>query len=41
MRKLIKSGILERLCEWHFDIFGLIEKGLAVDLNTLHKIKNH
>jgi len=25
----------ERLLEWHFDIFGLIEKGLAIDINTL------
>ena len=25
------------LCEWHFDIFGLIKKGLAVDINTLTK----
>ncbi len=23
------------LFEWHFDIFGLIEKGLAIDINTL------
>ena len=26
-----------KLCEWHFDIFGLIEKGLAIDINTLDK----
>jgi len=24
-----------KLLEWHFDIFGLIEKGLAIDINTL------
>jgi hypothetical protein len=24
-----------KLFEWHFDIFGLIEKGLAIDINTL------
>lgn len=23
------------LLRWHFDIFGLIEKGLAIDINTL------
>jgi len=23
------------LFEWHFDVFGLIEKGLAIDINTL------
>jgi len=25
----------QRLMEWHFDIYGLIEKGLAIDINTL------
>lgn len=25
----------QKLLEWHFDIFGLIEKGLAIDINTL------
>lgn len=25
------------LFEWHFDVFGLIEKGLAIDINTLNK----
>jgi hypothetical protein len=25
----------QKLFEWHFDVFGLIEKGLAVDINTL------
>ncbi len=25
----------EYLLEWHFDVFGLIEKGLAIDINTL------
>lgn len=42
--KLIKGGygirdlpyfIFEQLIENHFDIFGLIEKGLAVDVNSL------
>lgn len=27
--------LFEKLFEWHFDIFGLIEKGLAIDINTL------
>ena len=26
--------VIQKLAEWHFDIFGLIEKGLAVDINT-------
>ena len=25
------------LLEWHFDIYGLIEKNLAIDINTLEK----
>lgn len=29
--------IMEKLFEWHFDVFGLITKGLAVDINTLNK----
>lgn len=29
--------MFEKLFEWHFDVFGLIEKGLAVDINTLNK----
>jgi len=39
--KYIAGGCLEqyqlyqRLFEWHFDIFGLIEKKLAVDINTI------
>lgn len=27
--------IIQKLLEWHFDIHGLIEKGLAIDINTL------
>jgi hypothetical protein len=26
-----------KLFEWHFDVFGLIEKGLAIDINTITK----
>ena len=25
----------EKLLEWHFDVFGLIDAGLAIDINTL------
>jgi hypothetical protein len=25
--------IMQKLFEWHFDVFGLIEKGLAIDFN--------
>ena len=39
--KSIKHGndttyeIQQKLLEWHFDVFGLIEKGEAIDINTL------
>jgi hypothetical protein len=26
---------IEKLFEWNFDVFGLIEEGLAIDINTL------
>ena len=29
--------IQQLLFEWHFDVFGLIEAGLAIDINTLKK----
>lgn len=28
---------IQKLYEWHFDIHGLIEYGLAIDINTLNK----
>lgn len=28
-------GMIELLIKWHFDVFGLIESGLAIDINTL------
>ena len=31
----INYCIVEKFIEWHFDIFGLIEQGLAIDINTL------
>lgn len=27
--------VVEKLFEWHFDVFGLIDSNLAIDLNTL------
>lgn len=29
--------IYSQLLEWHFDVFGLIPKGLAIDINTLKR----
>ena len=31
----IPYACLSKLIEWHFDIAGLIEKGEAIDINTL------
>ena len=28
-------GLLNKFIEWHFDVFGLIPKGLAINKNTL------
>lgn len=28
-------GFIQKLLEWHFDIYGLIENGLAIDINTI------
>jgi len=33
----LKYFQLQKLFEWHFDIFNLIESGLAIDINTLNK----
>lgn len=35
--KYVNYEVVQKLFEWHFDIFGLIEKGLAIDINTLNK----
>lgn len=29
--------IIQKLLEFHFDVFGLIKNGLAIDINTLNK----
>jgi len=29
----------ELLFKWHFDVFGLIEKGLAIDINTIEDVQ--
>jgi hypothetical protein len=29
--------VVQKLLEWHFDIYGLIPSGLAIDINTLNK----
>jgi len=33
----LKFEIVQQLFEWHFDVFGLIDKGLAIDINTIKK----
>ena len=29
---------IQQLVEWHFDVFGLIDKGLAIDINALKQL---
>ena len=31
----LRYDIIQQLLEWHFDIFGLIENGLAIDKKTI------
>lgn len=33
---ITRYGICEKLFEWNFDVFGLIEAGLAIDINDLN-----
>jgi hypothetical protein len=33
----IMFGDITKLFQWHFDVFGLIKAGLAIDINTLNK----
>lgn len=28
--------VIQKFCEWHIDIFGLIPEGLAIDFNTIN-----
>ncbi len=35
MMKNCPYEVMEKLLSWHFDVFSLIEKGLAIDINTL------
>jgi hypothetical protein len=37
MGQQISYLIYQELFEMHFDVFGLIEQGLAIDINTLEK----
>jgi len=33
--EFLDYGIVEKMFKYHFDVFGLIEKGLAIDKNKL------
>jgi hypothetical protein len=33
----IMYGDITKLFEWHFDVFGLITQGLAIDINRLNE----
>jgi len=32
---IIEYCVMEKLIEWHFDVFGLIDRGLAININEL------
>jgi len=32
--RYLPFGLIQKLFEWHFDVFRLIEKELAIDINT-------
>lgn len=32
---VLPYNLLVMLIEWHFDVFGLIDQGLAIDINTI------
>jgi hypothetical protein len=36
--KYLPNWIVEKLLEWHFDIFGLIEQGLAVSIHDVGEV---
>jgi hypothetical protein len=33
----LQVQVYYNILEWHFDVFGLIDKGLAVDINTVRR----
>jgi len=33
--RFLEYCVIEKLFEWNFDVFNLIEEGLAIDINTL------
>jgi hypothetical protein len=35
--RFFEHCIIEKLLEWHFDIFNLLSKNLAIDINTLNQ----
>lgn len=36
-RQIYAYDLFQKLFEWHFDVFGLIEKGEAIDINIFKK----
>lgn len=35
----LSYSVVRKLIEWHFDVFGLIDKELAIDINNLNNQK--
>ena len=36
--EFLNYQIISKLFEWHFDVFGLIDKGLAIDINEMNNL---
>jgi hypothetical protein len=34
---MVEEIIFQMLLKWHFDVFGLIEHGIAIDINEINK----
>ena len=34
---IIEWCVMNKLIKWHFDVFGLIDRGLAVNINDIQK----
>lgn len=38
--KTFRFEVVQKLFEWHFDVFGLIEQGLAININDLQHFQS-
>lgn len=35
--RFVLYSLMQKMLEWHFDVFGLIPQGLAIDINSLEE----